>query len=93
MTIYKLSIFKILNISLAENILVAKLEDILKRIGKQISYYREQKDMNQSDLARELNKDRQFIQKIEKGRSNVTMRTLYEISTVLDITINDLLEK
>jgi transcriptional regulator with XRE-family HTH domain len=72
---------------------VAKLDDILKRIGKQITYYREQKNMNQSDLARELNKDRQFIQRIEKGRSNVTMKTLYEISTALDITINDLLEK
>ncbi len=72
---------------------MAKLDDILKRIGARIAYYRKQKSMNQSDLARELNKDRQVIQRIEKGKVNATIKTLHEISDALDIEIADLLEK
>lgn len=49
--------------------------------------------MNQSDLARELDKDRQIIQRMETGKVNPTIKTLQKIADVLEIDIIDLIKK
>lgn len=65
----------------------------MKRIGKRITKFREAKGMNQSDLARELDKDRQVIQRLETGVMNPTIKTLQKIADALDIDITDLIKK
>jgi putative transcriptional regulator len=70
---------------------LAELEFILKKVGERIAYYREKKGMNQSDLARAMDKDRQVVQKLETGKVNPTIKTLHEIASVLGIDITDLL--
>jgi transcriptional regulator with XRE-family HTH domain len=52
----------------------------------------EGKKTNQSDFARELEKDRQVIQKLETGVMNPTVKTLQKIAYALDIDITDFIK-
>lgn len=67
-------------------------KDALKKlIGENIVKIRREKGWNQSRLAKECGKDRQAIEKIENGKVNPTVYTLYEISKALDVKISHLL--
>jgi len=61
-----------------------------KRIGQRIVVLREKKGMSQSDLARACGKDRQAIEKIENGKVNPTIYSLYEISKALEVKLFEL---
>ncbi|MEP5339713.1 MAG: helix-turn-helix transcriptional regulator [Algibacter sp.] len=67
-------------------------EQLKKKIGQRIVELRSQKGWSQSDLARACNKDRQAIEKLENGKVNPTLYTLFEISEALDIKLNELLD-
>ena len=67
-------------------------EELKKRVGQRIIFLRTQKDWSQSDLARACNKDRQAIEKLENGKVNPTIFTLFEISKALDISIDELIK-
>jgi len=67
-------------------------DNLKKEIGKRIVELREQKDWNQSDLARACSKDRQSIERIENGKVNPTLYTLLEISNALDISLSKLVD-
>lgn len=67
-------------------------EELNINIGQKIKEIRNLKQMNQSDLARACNKDRQAIEKIENGKVNPTLYTLYEISKALDTKIEIILK-
>lgn len=62
------------------------------RIGQRIVQVRSQKEWNQSDLARACNKDRQAIEKIENGKVNMTIYTLYEIAEALEVPLKDMFD-
>ena len=62
-------------------------DQLSKNIGKRIVTLRTKKGMNQSDLARACGKDRQAIEKIENGKVNSTVFSLYEISKALDVDL------
>ena len=61
-----------------------------KKIGKRIVELRTQKGWSQADLARASDKDRQAIEKLENGKVNPTIYTLYEISKTLEVSLSDL---
>ena len=65
--------------------------DLKKLVGQRIVTTRLSKGWTQSDLARACNKDRQAIEKLEKGKVNATIFTLYEISAALEISLSELL--
>lgn len=67
-------------------------DELKKRVGQRIIFLRTQKDWSQSDLARACNKDRQAIEKLENGKVNPTIFTLFEISKALDISIDELIK-
>ncbi|GGK35430.1 hypothetical protein GCM10007962_32290 [Yeosuana aromativorans] len=67
-------------------------EQLKKKIGRRIVELRTKKGLNQSDLARACGKDRQAIEKIENGKVNPTIFSLYEISNALDISLQKLLD-
>jgi putative transcriptional regulator len=69
---------------------VLKKEDIAKKLGSRIIQLREKKGWTQSDLARACMKDRQSIERIESGKTNPTLFTLYEIAVSLEVTVPDL---
>ncbi|MCM5530513.1 helix-turn-helix domain-containing protein [Parasegetibacter sp. NRK P23] len=61
------------------------------KIGQRIIELRTQAGWSQADLARACSKDRQAIEKIENGKVNPTIFSLYEISTALNIPLSKLL--
>ncbi|MDN5212038.1 helix-turn-helix transcriptional regulator [Fulvivirgaceae bacterium BMA12] len=66
-------------------------KDELKiKIGRRIVELRAQKGWSQSDLARACDKDRQAIEKLENGRVNPTLYSLYELSQALEIPLSEL---
>ncbi len=64
-------------------------EQLKKKVGQRIVELRSQKGWSQSDLARECNKDRQAIEKIENGKVNPTIFTISEICKVLKVSLSD----
>lgn len=67
-----------------------KKEQLQKKIGQRIIELRTQKGWSQADLARACNKDRQAIEKIENGKVNATIFSLFEISKGLEISLSEL---
>lgn len=65
-------------------------DKLKKLIGQRIIELRKEKGWSQSDLARACNKDRQAIEKLENGKVNPTLYSLYEIAQVLEISLSKL---
>ncbi len=70
--------------------------DIYIIIGKKLKELREQQGLSQQDLSAITNMEVTAISRIENGRTNITIGTLYkickalkcELSTVIDFSIN-----
>ena len=69
-----------------------KKEELAKKVGKRIIQLRKEKGWSQSEFARACMKDRQTIERIENGKTNPTIYTLYEIASVLEEPISELLK-
>jgi len=64
--------------------------ELNKKIGRRIVALRLQKGWSQSDLARAVGKDRQAIEKLENGRVNPTLFSLYEIAVALELPLSSI---
>jgi putative transcriptional regulator len=69
-----------------------KKNDLNKKIGQRIIELREKKGWLQVDLARACAKDRQAIEKLENGRVNPTLYSLYEIAKALEVPLSSLVD-
>lgn len=67
-------------------------DELKKKIGQRIIELRMQKGWSQSELARACYKDRQAIEKLENGKVNPTLYSLYEISKALDTSLKKLVD-
>ncbi|MBA3704986.1 MAG: helix-turn-helix transcriptional regulator [Bacteroidetes bacterium] len=67
-----------------------KKDNLSKQIGQKIVELRINKGWSQSDLAKACNKDRQGIDKLEKGKVNPTFYTLYELAHALEVPLSEL---
>jgi putative transcriptional regulator len=67
-------------------------DKLKKKIGQRIIEFREKKGWSQADLARACNKDRQAIEKLENGKVNPTLYTLFEIATALEVSLSKLVD-
>ncbi|MFN8296362.1 MAG: helix-turn-helix transcriptional regulator [Chitinophagales bacterium] len=68
-------------------------EEKLKiRLGKRIKELREQKELTQLDIASSCDFEKTSISRIEAGRTNPTVTTLFKISKALDIQLKELFE-
>ena len=67
---------------------------ILIQIGKRIKEVRESKGISQIELVGRMegNIDATNISRIESGRTNPTIISLYRISTALEISLSELLQ-
>jgi len=65
-------------------------EELNKQIGQRIIELRTAKGWSQSDLARACGKDRQSIEKLENGKVNPTLYSLYEISVGLEVLLSEI---
>jgi len=66
--------------------------EYLVKLGQHIGKLREAAGLNQSQLADRCDKDRQSIQRLEKGRMNPTAYYLLEIALALAVPVRDLVD-
>ncbi|MDY3529020.1 helix-turn-helix transcriptional regulator [Riemerella anatipestifer] len=68
--------------------------EILKKIGKKVKEMRESKGLSQVELVGKMQGeiDPTNISRIESGRTNPTIYTLYRIAEALEIKISDLVD-
>jgi transcriptional regulator with XRE-family HTH domain len=69
------------------HISAVKKAEIQKKIGERIVELRTQLGWSQADLARACGKDRQAIEKLENGKVNPTVYSLYEVAKALETTV------
>ena len=67
-------------------------EQLQKIIGNRIRLLRESKGISQQVLAAMCNFEKGNMSRIEAGRTNPTLTTLYKISQALEIKITDLVD-
>lgn len=71
-----------------------KKQDLLKNIGKKVQQIRLEKGLKQVDLAGKIQGDIDTtnISRIESGRTNPTIFTLYRIAEALEVNLVDLID-
>ncbi len=62
------------------------------KIGNRIKSLRESKGISQQDLAAICNFEKANLSRIEAGRTNPTISTLYKISQALEISVAELID-
>ena len=67
--------------------------DVLVRFGLRVKEFRTKKGWSQEKLALHADVDRTYIQSIEKGGRNVSLKIIEKISIALDIEIADFFSK
>lgn len=70
-----------------------KYSDKLIKLGLIIRDKRINLNLTQKELADMISIERKHVSLIENGRQNLTMDTIYKISTALNTTIIDLLKE
>ena len=60
-------------------------EELCLNIGLKIKFFRQQHHMTQANFAEKLDMDVRYLSDIERGKKNITLKTIYKISSVLGI--------
>jgi len=68
------------------------MNDIKKKLGKRIKYYREMRELTQEQLAEKIGINSKSLSTIECGQNFVTAQTLENISNALEISIKKLFD-
>jgi transcriptional regulator with XRE-family HTH domain len=66
-------------------------EETLQIVAANTREFREGKGLSQEALALEADVDRTYVSQIERGVANPSLRVLFQISAVLNISVADLL--
>jgi len=69
-----------------------KISQLQQKIGQRIRELRESKGISQQNLAAVCNFEKANLSRIEAGRTNPTVSTLYKISKALEIKISELVD-
>jgi transcriptional regulator with XRE-family HTH domain len=69
-----------------------KISQLQQKIGQRIRELRESKGVSQQNLAAVCNFEKANLSRIEAGRTNPTISTLYKISQALETTISELVD-
>jgi len=67
-------------------------ETFLKKVGKHIALLREKKGLSQTELALRCDKDKQSLNRLEKGKINPSIYYLKEIAEELGVSLKELLD-
>ena len=66
-------------------------ENLLKKFGKNVKIERIKKDLTQEQLAEIMNVSQNYIANIERGKANMSLAKIYELSKFLNVNIEKLL--
>lgn len=68
------------------------IDEITKKVGSNIRNLREGKNLSIIDLADKIDVEYNNVIRIEKGRTNPTLGTLYKISRALEVRLADIVD-
>ena len=60
-------------------------EELCLNLGLKIKFFRQQKHMTQTILAEKLDMDVRYLSDIERGKKNITIKTLNKLATMLNV--------
>ncbi|MEE3349575.1 MAG: helix-turn-helix transcriptional regulator [Candidatus Gastranaerophilaceae bacterium] len=66
-------------------------QELLKKFGKNVKIERIKKDLTQEQLSVKLDVNQNYIACIERGRQNMSLGKILELSDALDVDIQKLL--
>jgi transcriptional regulator with XRE-family HTH domain len=69
-----------------------KISELQQKVGQRIRELRESKGVSQQNLAAICNFEKANLSRIEAGRTNPTVSTLYKISQALEIKLTELVD-
>ena len=64
---------------------------LLKKFGKNVKIERIKKDLTQEQLAEIMNVSQNYIASIERGKANMSLVKIYELSNYLNVNIKTLI--
>ena len=66
-------------------------KELLAKIGERIVLLRTAKGMTQQEMAAKLDYEKSNMSRLESGRLNPRIATLYKVAQVLEVSLTDLL--
>ena len=69
-----------------------KVDPLLWSLGRRLRALREEANLTQLELATAAGMRKQFLNRVENGRQNVSTKTLWRLSEALNIPMASLLE-
>lgn len=71
---------------------MATKKDILTIVGSNIRKVRLSQKMSQNQLAFEAGVTREFVNKVESGNYNISLKNLEKLALILDVEVKDLFD-
>jgi len=71
---------------------VAIKKDILTIVGSNIRKVRLRQKMSQNQLAFEAGVTREFVNKVESGNYNISLKNLEKLALILEVEVKDLFD-
>lgn len=68
------------------------MSELAEKIGKNVRFYRLKKKLTQKQLAKKAKLSRGYISRVENGRVNMYLTTLFEIAKALGVRARKLVE-
>lgn len=66
-------------------------EDVVQHVGRRIAALREQKGLSQEEVAAEASVTVKYVQRIEAGRENLSIRSMVRWANLFDVRVVELL--
>jgi len=67
-----------------------KYDDVAKKFGIRLKYYRNLRNLTQENLSVLLNSDVRYISDVERGKRNITLKTICKFAEVLNTSAHSL---
>ncbi|MFG0904920.1 helix-turn-helix domain-containing protein [Photobacterium damselae] len=67
------------------------MKDLAKCFGANLRKKRKEKKFSQDQLALQADIDRSYIGRIERGEVNITLEKIYQLASVLECDVRELL--
>lgn len=64
--------------------------DLAKKFGVKLKYYRNLRNLTQEQLSVSIGADVRYISDIERGKRNITLKTIHRFSEALEIDVKNL---
>jgi transcriptional regulator with XRE-family HTH domain len=72
---------------------VARADDVLRDLGRRVAELRASRGLTQERFSEDADITVQYLQRVEAGRENLTVRSLVRLAGLLHVSVTDLFAK